>query len=100
MIDKTDIRKLFIIHVDDHRLFLDGMGTAILGRYPNTNIEEFPTNDKALHRLSVLLMANKRPDLIITDFNHPGPNGLEFAQDAKALCKKHGAKIPIIMVTM
>ena len=80
--------------------FLDGTRTAILSQYPNANIDEFPSNDKALNRLNALLTNNERLDLIITDFNHLGSNGLEFAQDAKLVYEKYGAKIPIIMVTM
>lgn len=97
---KIDSRPLRILHLDDHRLFLDGMRNAILSHYPNAIIEEFPSNDSALNRLNALMAGNERPDLIITDFNHLGGNGLEFAQDAKLLCEEHGTKIPIIMVTM
>jgi|SRR5579863_1409308 len=97
---ETDHRPLRIFHLDDHRLFLDGMRTAILSRYPNATFDEFPSNDKALNRLKSLLVNNERPDLIITDFNHLGGNGLEFAKDAKLLCEKHGVRIPILMVTM
>ena len=96
----TGDRPLRILHLDDHRLFLDGMRMAILSRYPNTTIEEFSSNDKALNRLKALLVNKERPDLIITDFNHLGDNGLEFAKDAKLVCEKHGIDIPIIMVTM
>jgi DNA-binding NarL/FixJ family response regulator len=96
----TDHCPLRILHLDDHRLFLDGMRMAILSRYPKATIDEFHSNDKALSRLKALLVNNEKPDLIITDFNHLGGNGLDFAEDAKLLCEKHGTKIPIIMVTM
>lgn len=96
----SDLRTLHFLHLDDHRLFLDGMRTVILSRYPKANIDEFPSNDIALTRLKALLVNKERPDLIITDFNHLGGNGLEFAQAVKLLCKKYGVRIPIVMVTM
>ena len=97
---ETDHRPLRILHLDDHRLFLDGMRVAILSRYPKATIEALSSNEEALTRLRVLLVGNERPDFIVTDFNHLGGNGLEFATEAKLLCEKLGAKIPIIMVTM
>ena len=97
---QTDLRKLHIIQVDDHKLFLAGMRTAIHSRYPNAIIEDFTTNDKASNRLKEILHYKKQPDIVITDYNHPGGNGLEFAHEVKSLAEKHGVKIPILMVTM
>ena len=97
---KTDLRKLHIIQLDDHALFLAGMRTTIHSIFPNAIIESFLSNDKALNRLKELLHFNKQPDLIITDYNHPGDNGLEFAYEIKSLAEEHGVKIPVIMVTM
>ena len=97
---QTDLRKLHIIQLDDHKLFLAGMRTAIHSRYPNAIIEDFTTNDKALNRLKEISHYNKQPDIVITDFNHPGSNGLEFATEVKMLAEKRGLRIPIIMVTM
>ena len=96
----TDLRKLHIIQLDDHKLFLAGMRTAILSLYPNAIIEDFSTTEKALNRIKELLHFSKQPDLIITDFNHPGGNGLEFAHEVKSLAGKLGVKVPVVMVAM
>ncbi|MDH7462153.1 response regulator [Chitinophagaceae bacterium 26-R-25] len=95
-----DLRKLFIIHLDDHSLFRKGVKISLLKKLPNIQIKEFSRNDGALEFIASSYKDNKKIDLIITDFNHPGPNGLIFAKEVRELEKKFNVKTPIMLFTM
>ncbi len=97
---EIDLRKLFIVHLDDHSIFRNGVKLCLLKKLPNIVIEEFGTNEPALNFIDDCLTKNIIIDLIITDFKHPGPNGLEFAQEVRKLEIKYKMRIPIMLITM
>lgn len=97
---EIDFRKLFIVHLDDHRIFRKGVKLCLIKKLPNILIEEFPTNDEALNFIADCYKQNKNIDLIITDFNHPGPNGLIFGKEVRELEKRFSIKTPIMLLTM
>ena len=93
-------KKLHIVHLDDHNLFRKGIKLCLLKNLPNILIEGFPNNETALGYLTDCFQHKKRIDLIITDFNHPGPNGLLFAKEVRELEKLFFIKTPLMLLTM
>lgn len=97
---EIDFRKLFIIHLDDHRIFRQGVKMCLVKKLPNIVIKEFPINAEALDFIGNCHKNNTHIDLIITDFNHPGPNGLLFGKQVRELEKEFSIQTPIMMLTM
>lgn len=89
-----------IIHLDDHTLFKRGVQLCFQEHLPNAEIINFSNNDDALSFINSSIKREKRIDLIITDFNHLGDNGYEFALQVRKLEEKHSNKIPIILLSM
>ncbi len=96
----TDTRKLLIVHLDDHNLFLQGVEMCLKKEFPNAVFQRFSTNDAALQFIRECYGANIRIDLIITDYNHPGPNGFVFGQEVRKLQGEMRVKTPILLFTM
>ncbi|MEN9571943.1 MAG: hypothetical protein RL172_3174 [Bacteroidota bacterium] len=92
--------QMHIIHLDDQQLFQQGLKLVLQKAFDNVLLYQFKTNAEALVFLNQCLATNIKIDLIITDFNHPGPNGLYFAKAVKELTKQHKIIIPIMLLTM
>ena len=99
-IHSIDFRELFIVHLDDHQMFRDGVRFYLAKKFPNILIKDFPTNEGALNFIADCYREGKNIDLIITDFNHPGPNGLIFGKEVRKLQKRFSIKTPIMLLTM
>jgi DNA-binding NarL/FixJ family response regulator len=84
----------------DHRIFREGLKLYLIKKLPNIVIEEFSYNKQSLLFIANCFRENKKIDLIITDFNHPGPNGLIFGRHVRELEKQHFIQIPIMLITM
>ncbi len=91
---------MHIIHLDDYELFRKGVENILAPVFPNLHIEAFSDNTTALEYVQHCLVINKRIDCIITDYNHPGNNGLEFAKAVRTIEKDYNCHIPIMMLTM
>ena len=96
-----DYRNLFVVHLDDHRITgRRVVKITLIEKLPNIQIAEFVENMSALSFIKECFQKRKRIDLIITDYNHPGENGLVFANKVRELEFAYSIKIPIILLTM
>jgi len=95
-----DLRTLNILHLDDQILFAGGILNCILKKFPNVAIKNIQNGDEALKYVSSCIINKKKLDLIITDINHPGLNGVDFANAVRLIEKDFKNKIPIIFITM
>ena len=91
---------MHLIHLDDHNLFRKGLENFLSKEFPNLHIEAFSDNTTALEYVQHCLVCNKKIDCIITDYNHLGDNGLEFAKAVRTIEKEYNLHIPIMMLTM
>lgn len=89
-----------IIHLDDHKIFREGIKTCIQKAYPDIIFQEFSDNQNALRYINTCFQNSHRINLIITDYNHFGNDGLEFAMDIRKLEKVYGLKTPIMLLSM
>lgn len=96
----VDLRKINILHLDDHLLYSNGVTNCILKKFPNAIFKCIQNGDQALEYVSNCIDNNKPIDLIITDFNHPGLNGLEFAYAVRKTEKISTKRIPILFITL
>ncbi|HBN09459.1 MAG TPA: response regulator [Cyanobacteria bacterium UBA8530] len=79
-----------ILAVDDSRMILNIYKTTLFQLGHRAELFEFP--ERALERLK-----EEKPDLLITDLNMPGLNGIEVTRLARSMYDK--ARLPILMVT-
>ena len=96
----VDLRAINILHLDDHLLYSTGVTNCILKKFPNAMFKYIQNGDKALEYVSNCIDNNKTIDLIITDFNHPGLNGLEFAYAVRKIEEISTKRIPILFITL
>ena len=68
-----------LILVDDHQMFLDGL-ELILGSQPGLQILATARNGFA----ALSEIETHRPDVVLTDLNMPGMDGLELVKRLKA----------------
>lgn len=80
MNNTTDRPAYKLIVVDDHQLFLDGL-TMILG-----SVNEFKILQSASDGFEALnAIETQKPDVILTDINMPGMDGLQLVRKVKAM---------------
>ncbi|MEO9210235.1 MAG: response regulator [Ginsengibacter sp.] len=93
-----DLRILKIMHLDDHKIFLDGILNCISKRFPNSVIELFQNSKKALDYVSNCLENNEKLDLIITGINlrQPELDGIDFTKAVRKKELEYDRKIPIL----
>ncbi len=94
-----DYRPLHILHLDDQKLFATGVEKIITVAFPLARITNIKNGYEALGFVVNSLSNSVIIDLIITDYNHPGLNGVEFCKNVRVIERSHG-KIPIIFLTM
>lgn len=82
-------REIFIVHLDDHRLFREGMKKCLQEYLPKLQTEGFDNNEKALEFIENCLVNKRRIDFVISDINHPGENGIVFARKFRALSRAY-----------
>lgn len=95
-----DFRILHIVYLDDHRIFRKGVKRCLKKQLPNIFFEEFTYNTPALYYVEECFKNKVKIDLIITDYNHPGPNGLLFAQEVRKMQNYYFTIVPIMLLTM
>lgn len=93
-------KKLLIIHLDDHELFKKGIRLCLQEHYKDAIIRNFSDNQNSLIYIHDCFIKKINIDLIITDYNHIGLNGLIFAQEVRKMEVVYNIKIPIILLTM
>ena len=95
-----NVQPLQILHLDDHKIFADGLVNAVRKWFPNAVFKNILNGDEALAYVKTILVLNKRLDLIVTDINHPGLHGIEFATEVRIIEKAFGRRTPILFITM
>lgn len=84
-------KKIKVVVVDDHQMFLDGM-ISILSAQENFKILFVETSaKKALQKIG-----EKIPDIVITDISMPEMNGIEFVKRIK----KQYPEVNILVLSM
>ena len=97
---KINSREIRIVHFDDHSLFRTGLKNAIEKTRNDFKIYGIDEYYSALKYISDCFYKNIQIDLVITDFNHPGPNGYVFANEVKHIARMHDKDLPVILLTM
>lgn len=90
--------KPVILHLNDHIVVQLGL---LLTLDPSESIYEFihfQDGDLALKFILAVIEKDYKIHCLITDFNHPGINGVELAQKLQEITKGKGlASIPVIL---
>ena len=87
--EESEVKRIFI--ADDHQLFIDGI-RLIFANHPRYKVTGFGQSGIDI----INFLAQYRVDIVITDINMPGMNGIEAAEKIKALYPE----IKIIAVSM
>ncbi|MBS1571910.1 MAG: response regulator transcription factor [Ferruginibacter sp.] len=96
-----DLRKIHILHFDDHKLFLKGMELYLRKYFPNLTSEKFTNSQTALNYIKTSFKENIHLDLIITGLNQrPDINGYEFAKAVREIEKPANKRTYILLVSM
>ncbi len=77
-----------IVHLDDHVLFLTTVQRLVQKQIRGIYYLAFTDTDNAFNYIVNSIEEGNKIDLIITDLNHPGMHGYEFAKQIKLLEKK------------
>jgi DNA-binding NarL/FixJ family response regulator len=96
----VNLRQLNILHLDDHILYHKGILKCVIEEFPNVNVKHIQNGDTALEYVINCFKNNEHIDLIITDINHLGLNGIEFSFAVRDSEKESAKKIPILFITM
>lgn len=97
------MKRLKIVHLDDHKLLVDGIKKYVIKSRPDIEFDytDFRDSDSAFEYISACIKNGVAPDLIITDFIHIGVNGYEFAKMVRAFERKNKkAPLPILLLTL
>ncbi len=92
-----------IVHLDDHSIFRDGVSkSCILPFFTKPELFGFSDGDEAYDFIKTEITANRKIDLIITDINHPGLKGNQFANAIRDYEKlfNNAIHIPILIISM
>lgn len=89
-----------VIHLDDHNLFSTGLKNVLKKEFPNVYYLHFQDVDEALQYIANAIDENELISLLVTDFNHVGINGYEFAKKVRGLELGKLARIPILLLSM
>jgi DNA-binding NarL/FixJ family response regulator len=89
-----------IVHLDDHDLFSKGVAKLIQTQFPHVSYIHFKSPEDCLWYISEAYTAGTRITLIITDFNHLGLNGCEFAEQVRVIEMNRGIRTPILLLSM
>lgn len=88
-----------IMHLDDHRIFVKGIQKLLSARL-DFDYFSFESPIVALKDIEERLQKKLPIDLIITDYNHQGITGYQFACELRKLERVYLKKTPIILLTM
>ena len=89
-----------IIHLDDHDIFQDGLRKCLQKQIDISSLKQFRHPIEAIEFIEACLETGNNPSLVITDYNHPGLNGYEFARAIRKLEIDYGVYIPILLFSM
>ena len=84
-------KKLKLLVVDDHPIFLKGLVEVLRDELPNSEIEAFTSSSEALQSIE-----NLAPDIAVLDLDMPIMNGLELSAALKSIVND----LKVIILTM
>ncbi|MBD3206940.1 PAS domain S-box protein [Candidatus Bathyarchaeota archaeon] len=87
IMDKTDNEEIKVLHIDDNKSLLALSKLMIETFDPKIKITNISNFDE-------IISSCMKYDLIITDYDMPGANGVELAKDIRDICN-----VPIIIYT-
>jgi DNA-binding NarL/FixJ family response regulator len=93
-------KRLKVVHLDDHRLFQEGVQRCIDPERNKYIIQKFHHSEDALRYIENSLDAKIDIHIIITDFTHPGLNGYYFSKAVREIEKLYKKHTPIMLLTM
>jgi len=94
-------REWTIVHLDDHALYGAGVEKEMKKFYPNCKWFYFTYPKDALHFIEELLKEEETINVIITDIQHIGLDGYEFAKEVRLMEEGyHRLHATIIALTM
>src|SRR5664279_1267493 len=76
---------------DDHAIVIGGLRQLLLQQYPTAIIEEVADAEQLIEKVM-----QQEWDLVITDFNMPGRNGLDAMKEIKIT----HPKLPVLLMSM
>lgn len=80
-----------ILIVDDHQMFIDGLKSILSKQKDFTVYAEALSGEDALN-----IIANDKPDMVITDISMPGMSGIELTK----IIKQDFPEIKVVVVSM
>ena len=92
--------KLKILHLEDHSIFHVGMRKCIDKFITDAEYMHFGDGLAALEYYKEIMKTNERPDIIITDINHPGMRGDDFVRAVREAEQDCGVRTPIMILSM
>lgn len=97
---KSKTKEIFVVHFDDHSLFTTALKNDIEKDRKDFKIHSINEYYSALKFISDCFENNIQIDAVITDLNHPGPSGYDFAGEVKHIAHMNNKRIPVILLTM
>jgi response regulator RpfG family c-di-GMP phosphodiesterase len=94
------MNKKKIVHLDDQILFLSTVQRLVKEQISGLYYLAFTDTDNAFNYITNSIDEGSPIDLIITDLNHLGMHGYEFAKQIRLLEKENSNKIPIVLLSM
>ena len=94
---------LHIVYVDDHRIFIEGMKRSVLQPFfPNARLSVFSTGSDAYKFIWTEWRAKRTIDMVITDINRPGLNGIALSKCVRLMEKefKKRRRTAVVILTM
>jgi CheY-like chemotaxis protein len=88
-----------IIFLDDHTLYSYSMGKLVNEKINKLQFTFFQNGNDAIEYVRVCLKSNKKIDMIISDINHPGLDGIKFSRKVRKMELGSKQHIPILILS-
>ena len=89
-----------IVVLDDHSLYRYALSILLNEYYASININQFSESKSALKYILDCKKEKQVIHLIITDQNHPGDDGIAFANACRKIEKQYNAITPLLLFSM
>lgn len=89
-------RILRVLYVEHDEFDIDLLRRHLAHHAPHIRLDLARTSEAALDKASRAAVAGEPHDIVLTDFQLPGMDGLELARELRARCAQH---LPIVLLT-
>ncbi len=94
-------RKLYVAHIDEHRMISRVLKDSLEAIAPGLVIHSFSKYQHANNALHRRLLSKKRIDLVITNFKHAESEGLQLCKQLHdEELKDNRSHIPVMLLTL